>query len=56
MVVSENDSHKDNEKSQMVQSENDLKKLFDAFQNLTHPFLVEEKDVFIVSHLEFLLL
>ena len=45
MVVSENDSHKDNEKSQMVQSENDVKKLIDAFQNFTDPFLVEEKDV-----------
>ena len=45
MVVSENDSHKDNKKSQMVQSENDVKKLTDAFQNFTDPFLVEEKDV-----------
>ena len=45
MVVSENDSHKDNEKSQMVQSENNVKKLIDAFQTFTDPFLVEEKDV-----------
>ena len=45
MVVSENDSHKDNEKSKMVQSENDVKKPIDAFQNFTDPFLVEEKDV-----------
>ena len=45
MAVSENDSHKDNEKSHMVQSENDVKKLTDAFQNFTDLFLVEEKDV-----------
>ena len=45
MVVTENDSHRDIEKSQMVQSVNDVKKLIDAFQNLLDPFLVEDKDV-----------
>ena len=56
MVVYENDSHKDNGKSQMVQSENDVKKLIDAFQNFTDPFLWKRKMFFIASHLEFQLL
>ena len=45
MVVSENDFHNANEKSQEVQSENDVRKLIGAVQTFTDPFLVEEKDV-----------